>query len=54
MRHFVPLQTEHGWAVAYQNHRGEFVAVLECGTLEAAYREAADMTIDATKRALCL
>lgn len=54
MRHFIPLQTDKGaWVVAYGNHRGEFIAVAEFGTLEAAYAESETMTLDATKRALC-
>ena len=54
MTHFVPLQTDRGaWVVAYGNHRGEFIAVAEFGSLEAAYNEAAAMTLDATKRAIC-
>lgn len=54
MRHFIPLQTDKGdWVVAYGNHRGEFIAVAEFGTLEAAYAESEAMTLDATKRALC-
>jgi hypothetical protein len=54
MRHFVPLQTERGaWCVAYRNHRGEFVSVMECGSFAAAYAESAAMTLDSTKRALC-
>lgn len=54
MTHFVPLQTDRGaWVVAYGNHRGEFIAVAEFGSLEAAYQEAAAMTLDATKRAIC-
>lgn len=53
MRHYIPLQTSSGWAVVYGNHRGEFIAVMDCNTLQAAYNEAAAMTLDATKRALC-
>lgn len=53
MTHFVPLQSDKGWVVAYGNHRGEFIAVMDCNTLEAAYQEAAAMTLDALKRALC-
>lgn len=44
MRHYIPLQTATGWAVAYGNHRGEFVAVLECPTLESAYSESRAMS----------
>lgn len=51
MRHYIPLQTATGWAVAYQNHRGEFVAVLECPTLESAYSEAVEMTTRANHQA---
>lgn len=54
MRHYVPLQDQRGaWCVAYRNHRGEFVSVMECGTFEAAYAEAFSLTLDSTKRALC-
>lgn len=54
MRHFIPLQDDKGgWHVAYGNHRGEFIAVMECQSLEVAYHEAEAMTLDATKRALC-
>lgn len=53
MRHFIPLSTDKGWVVAYGNHRGEFIAVMDCNTLEAAYREAAAMTLDDTKQAIC-
>lgn len=54
MRHFIPLQDNRGaWCVAYGNHRGEFISVMECGSLEAAYNESQAMTLDATKRALC-
>lgn len=45
MRHYIPLQTATGWAVAYGNHRGEFVSVMECPTLETAYEEARLMTM---------
>lgn len=48
MKHYIPLQSEDGrWMVAYENHRGEFVAVMDCGSLSAAYREAAAMTAKA-------
>lgn len=53
MRHFVPLPTKTGWAVAYGNHRGEFVTVMECATLESAYQESAAMTLEDTKTAIC-
>lgn len=54
MRHFIPLQDNRGaWCVAYGNHRGEFISVMECGSLETAYREAEAMTLEATKRAIC-
>lgn len=54
MRHYIPLQDDKGgWHVAYGNHRGEFIAVMECATLEAAYLESEAMTLDATKRAIC-
>jgi hypothetical protein len=52
MRHYIPLQSAGGWAVAYQNHRGEFIAVMDCKNLEIAYQEAAAMTLAATKQAL--
>ena len=51
MRHYIPLQTATGWAVAYGNHLGEFVAVMECPTLEAAYREACDLSAQAMREA---
>lgn len=46
MRHYIPMQSQDGaaWLVCYGNHRGEFVAVMECNTIEAAYRESAAMT----------
>lgn len=54
MKHYIPLQDSRGvWCVAYGNHRGEFISVMECGSLEAAYHEAEAMTLDATKRAIC-
>lgn len=54
MTHYVPLQLDNGlWGVCYQTHRRDFVAVMECPSLEAAYHEAAAMTLEATKRALC-
>jgi hypothetical protein len=54
MKHYIPLQDANGaWHVAYGNHRGEFIAVMECGSLEAAYHESEAMTLDATKRAIC-
>lgn len=54
MRHFIPLQTERGdWAVAYGNHRGEMVSVMECGSFGAAYAEAAAMTLESVKAAIC-
>lgn len=54
MRHYIPLQATNGaWLVAYGNHRGEFIGVMECGSLEAAYKESEAMTLEATKRALC-
>jgi hypothetical protein len=52
MRHYIPLQSVGGWAVAYQNHRGEFVAVMDCKSLETAYNEAAAMTLAAIKKAM--
>lgn len=53
MKHFIPLSTANGWVVAYGNHRGEFIAVMECNSLETAYAESEAMTLDATKRAIC-
>ena len=53
MRHYVPIQHGDAWHVAYANHRGELVSVMECGSFGAAYHEASDMTLDETKRALC-
>lgn len=54
MKHYIPLQLDNGaWGVCYGNHRGEFIAVMECGSLEAAYHESEAMTLDATKRAIC-
>lgn len=54
MRHFIPLQDSKGtWCVAYANHRGECVSVMECGSFAAAYAEAAAMTLDDTKQAIC-
>lgn len=54
MRHYVPLQDNKGnWTVAYGNHRGEFIAVMECPSLEVAYNESEAMTLDATKAAIC-
>lgn len=45
MRHYVPVQDAKGeWVVAFMNHRGQFVAVLECPDLVTAYSEAAAMT----------
>lgn len=51
MRHYIPLQTEQGWAVCYLNHRREFLAVMECATLEAAYVEAVNLTMQALTEA---
>jgi hypothetical protein len=54
MRHFIPLQdNKGGWHVAYGNHRGEFIAVMECGSLQAAYQESKAMTLEDTKTAIC-
>lgn len=54
MRHYIPLQDNRGtWCVAYGNHRGEFISVMECGSLEAAYQESKDMTLEDTKTAIC-
>lgn len=53
MRHYVPLQHEGAWHVAYANHRGELISVMECNTFGAAYAEASAMTLDETKRAVC-
>lgn len=44
MTHYVPIRTADGWAVAYENHRGELIAVMECATFAVAYRESADMS----------
>lgn len=53
MRHYVPLQLDNGlWGVCYQTHRRDFVAVMECPSLEAAYAEASAMTLDETKRGI--
>jgi hypothetical protein len=49
MRHYTTIPTRQGWAVAYANHRGEFVSVMECPTLETAYDEAARMTAEGFK-----
>jgi hypothetical protein len=51
MRHYVPLQTKDGWAVCYFNHRREFVSVMECATLETAYIESVNLTIQALEEA---
>lgn len=53
MRHYTTMQAAQGWAVVYRNHRGEYISIMECATLDAAYSEAAALTLDATKRALC-
>jgi hypothetical protein len=54
MRHYIPLQAANGaWHVAYGNHRGEFIAVMECASLEAAYLESKAMTLEDTKTAIC-
>lgn len=53
MRHYIPLQTaQGGWAVAYRNHRGEFIAVMDCNNLETAYEESRRMTFEATRIAI--
>ncbi len=53
MRHYVPLQAANGaWHVAYASHRGEMIAVMECGTFAAAYEESRRMTLEATRTAL--
>lgn len=46
MRHYITLPTDTGWAVAYGNHRGEFVSVMECRDLPTAYDEAARLTAE--------
>lgn len=51
MRHYIPLQSRDGWSVCYFNHRREFVAVMECATLEAAYIEAVNLTVQALTEA---
>jgi hypothetical protein len=53
MRHYVPIQHDNAWHVAYANHRGEVISVMECNDFGAAYNEAAAMTLDETKRHLC-
>lgn len=53
MRHYIPFGVENTWHVAYANHRGEVISVMECNSFEAAYTEAAAMTFDETKRQLC-
>lgn len=53
MRHYVPVQHGGAWHVAYANHRGELISVMECGSYGAAYEESAAMTLEATKRAMC-
>lgn len=53
MRHYVPVQHGGAWHVAYANHRGELISVMECGSYGAAYAECAAMTLEATKRAIC-
>lgn len=53
MRHYIPLQHQDAWHVAFANHRGELISVMECNSFEAAYTEAASMTFDETKRQLC-
>ena len=53
MRHYTTIQTPTGYAVAYMNHREEFVVFMECATLRAAYQEAAALTLDSIKRAIC-
>lgn len=53
MKHYVPLQLDNGaWGVCYGNHRGEFIAVMECPSLQVAYSEAREMTLDETKRGI--
>lgn len=44
VRHYVPIPTETGYAVAYCNHNGDFRAVMECGSFAAAYAESASLT----------
>lgn len=44
MRHYTTLLNERGWHVCYRNHRGEFISVLECGSLDSAYEQAEEMT----------
>lgn len=40
---FQVIDTGAAYVVAYPNHRGEFIAVLDCGTLKAATEEAQRM-----------
>lgn len=50
MRHYIPLQDTKGvWHVAYGNHRGEFIAVMECPSMTSAYEESKRMTFEATR-----
>ncbi len=44
MRHYVPVPTDTGFAVAYCSTRGDFVAVMECATYQAAYEQSRDLT----------
>ncbi len=53
MRHYIPWPTKDGgYAVAYMNHRGELIAVMECPDLNSAYVEAAHMTAASITHAL--
>jgi hypothetical protein len=45
VKYFFPMQTQSGaWHVAYQNHRGEPISVMECRSFGNALQEAAAMT----------
>lgn len=43
---FKVIDTGAAFVVAYSNHRGEFIAVVECGTLTAAQSEAERMNAE--------
>lgn len=51
MTHYLIWPSHTGVAVCYLNHRGELVAVMDCATVEAAAREAAEMTARAFAQA---
>ncbi len=54
MNHYIPLQGENGWSVAYRNHRAEFISVMECPSLDTAYAECAALTLHEVKQAIAL